>query len=511
MQWRRIVALFLSSVSVLGCSISPSAEQSLPTATLKPVHTVAPTMALTATPIPTWTSLPEPTPSVCPPSDRFQGDITLPDLSALRWEKLAVGGQRVRHLTGLDYPIFPLALSPDGRWLLVAFEIGRSTGRAAMAVIDTQAESHWWINYRANFFTPYFVDYPYLYSGLYPFRWLPDGRLLWVDETCRVFVWDGQTRRELGAPERMGNVQYASDDIAFALSVKDGGLWRVDLSSEIWEKVTTSRPPKYGALGVPLIAQDGSYGLVFQHDETSAQMWRVPAEMSTAAKPLPDIRGWVEPPGQGGPSGPPSTHLAGTSYWLLNVGLTIVVNERDGSMLTARDLHLPESYYIASYYASPDGRWLSVSLSTNRQQAWETVGAYIAPSTDLTAGRIVKGVSVAGWHTDAPAVILRDNTTGALSVARLPLVDATPGVSLDNATSPVVTVPNMVFAVDTALPTRLLQFGLDGNVLSTLDLSAQYDSIDFGAGAMGRVFLSATRGKSDDAGKHALVEWAVGP
>ncbi|HET7091002.1 MAG TPA: hypothetical protein VFL17_20410 [Anaerolineae bacterium] len=412
-------------------------------------------------------------------------------------------------MAGLDYPVFPLDLSPDGRWLMVAFEIEYSTGRAAMAVIDTQGESHWWMNTQANFFSPYFVTYPYLYPSLYP-RWLPDGRLLWVNQVCKVFVWDGQNRRELSAPEPVHPVYwvvYASKGIAFA-NTWDGGLWRVDLASERWEEVTTHRPPRLGRLGNAILAFNGSYALAFQTDQSAAQMWRIPAEMGSFAEPLPDIQDWVDVPGHGGPSGPPSTHLADTPYWLLNVGIALVVNERDGSIITAKDLHLPEGYYIIDYYASPDGRWLAVTITDDRQQPWEQPDMYIAPSTDLTAGRIVEGVSVAGWHIDAPAVILRDQATGALSVARLPLADATPRAPLDNAMSPLVTLPNMVFAVDAASPARLLQFDLDGNLLSTLDLSSQYDLIRTGTGTAGRVFLGVTRSQD---GSHALVEWAVGP
>ncbi len=417
----------------------------------------------------------------------------------------------MRHLAGLDYPVFPLDLSPDGRWLMVAFVIGEITGRAATVAIDTQGDAHWWMNTRAHFFPYYFVAYPYLYSSLYP-RWLPDGRLLWVNQVCKVFVWDGQNRRELSAPVPVYPVywvEYASKGIAFA-HAWGGGLWRVDLAFERWEEVTTHRPPRLGTLGNAILAYDGSYALAFQADQTAAQMWRIPAEMGTLAEPLPDIQGWVDVPGHGGPSGPPSTHLAGTSYWLLNVGIAIVVNERDGNVITAEDLHLPEGYYILDYYASPDGRWLAVTITDNREQSWEQPDVYLTPATDLTAGRIVEGVSVAGWHTDTPAVIFRNHVTGALSVTRLPLIDATPGAPLDNAMSPLATLPNMVFAVDAASPARLLQFDLDGNLLSTLDLSAQYDLIRIGTGAADRVFLGVMRSQ-DDTGTHALVEWTIEP
>jgi hypothetical protein len=312
----------------------------------------------------------------------------------------------------------------------------------------------------------------------------------------------------------MWEVQYASSEIAFARD-QAGDLWRVDLRSGLWEKVRTPRPPKVGTLGgYYILARDGSYALAFQ----DGQMWRIPTRMGTLAEPLPDVE--VEIVGRGGPSGPPSTQLADGPYWLLGlprsgeVGVGsegFVVNERESSILTPRDLHLPEGYYIVGYYASPDGRWLAVTITDDRQQPWEQPDVYLAPSTDLTAGRVVEGISVTDWHTDAPAVVFKDNATGVLSVARLPLTDTTTMAALKGARPPLTTLPDMIFAVDASFPARLLQFDLDGRSLDTLDLSAQYESILTVRGALGRVFLGVQGRQPDNACTYALVEWAVEP
>ncbi len=430
----------------------------------------------------------------------------------MHWEDLTVEGHRLRQFAGLDYPVFPFGLSPSGRWLEVAFEIEKSTGDAAMAVIDNQGEAHWWINTEAFFFTPYFAEYPYLYPS--SFRpWLPAGRRLWVDEVGKVYIGDGQNRQNLGAPELMWDVLYATNGIAFARG--GGDLWRVRLESGTWEKVTTPRPPETGSLGGSgLMSHDGSYLLAFQ----GPQMWRIPAQMGAVAEPLPDVE--VEIVGRGGPSGPPSTQLADSHYWLLGlprageVGVGsegFVVNERTGSLLTAEDLHLSEAYFIREYYASPDGRWLAVIINDDRLQPWLNTDLYIAPSTDLTAGEIAEGVSVARWHTESPAVILRDHMTGALSVARLPLADATAGATLNGAMPPLVTLPQAVFALDASSPARLLQFDLDGSLLNTLDLSAQYEAIITGIGVENRVYLGAANYPAEDSRTctYALVEWEV--
>jgi len=437
--------------------------------------------------------------------------MVLPDLSTLRWESLMVDGQRVRQLTGLDYPIIPVDPSPDGRWLVVALELVKGTGRAAMAVIDTQGDAHWWMNTDTFFFADYFVDYPYLRT-----HWLPDGRLLWVNEARKAFVGDRQNRRDLGALEPIEYIEYLSDGIAFAQD-EDGDLWRVELASARWEQVTTPRPREEGQLGhYFVIAEDRSYALSF----TRQKLWRVSARMGTPPELLAAIH--VETIGAGGPLGPPSVQLANSSYWLLSLPIMgeggvgsggLVVNEHDGSLLTARDLRLPEGYHGTGFYASPDGRWLAVSLTGNIQQPWEQTGVYITPSTDLAAGRVMKGVSVAGWHTAPPAVILRDLATGALSVAHLPFTDATISTALAGTMRPLITLPDAIIAVHARSPAHVLQFDLDGHLRRTLDLSARYDWIRAGMGATDRVFLSAIDSQSETGGKctYALVEWAVGP
>jgi len=437
------------------------------------------------------------------------------DLSTLQWETLTMGEHRIRQLAGLNYPIIPLSASPDGKSLVVVVQTGNPTGsteiaswdqaRALLAMIDLQDNAHWSLQTNATAFPPNYLP---------RVNWLPDGSLLWVDEAHKAFLGSEQNRRELNAPVPISQIEYASNNIAFA-QAEDVELWRVDLVSELWEKVTTPKPPKAGALGgYFILARDGSYALAFQ----DGQMWRIPAKMGAIAEPLPDVK--VEIVGRGGPSGPSPTQLANGSYWLIGLPRAgeagigsegFVVDEYRGSIVTAKDLQLPEGYYISGYYASSDGRWLAVTISDDPMQPWEQTDVYLTPSTDFTAGRIVKGVSVVGWHDEAPAVIFRDNKTGAFSVARLPLADTTVKARLNNAAPPLAMLPETIFAVDRASPARVLQFDLDGRLLNTFDLSTQYESILSMRGIEDRLFLGVKGRQADNACTYALVEWRIEP
>lgn len=508
------VSIILSMLTACG-SLTPEVHQpytakaTLQPATVppEPTHTATQIVASINTPtslIPTPLPTSELTPTICAQPRSDSNNIILPDLSTLRWESLRVDGQRVRQLTGLDYSIIPFDPSPNGRWLIIALELVPSTGRAATAVIDTRGDTHWWMNTITYFFADYFVDYPHYLST----HWLPDGRLLWVNESHKVLLGGQQDRHDLGAPEPIDWVEYMSDGIAFAQD-EDGDLWRVELATARWEQVTAPRPREEGPLGhFFIIAQDRSYALSLTANH---RLWRIPIRMGASPEALATVG--FNALGRGGPSGPPSVQLANSPYWLMGEW-SVIVNERDGSFLTPRDIRLPEGYHGgAGLNASPDGRWLAIPLTSDPLQPWEHTGVYIAPATNLAAGRVIKGVSVVGWHITGPAVVLRNLVTGALSVARLPLTGGTTGAALADAAPPLIMLPTAIVAMDARSSARVLQFDLDGHLLKTLDLAARYKGIRAGIGATDRVFLSAVDAHSKKNGMctYALIEWTVGP
>ncbi len=242
------------------------------------------------------------------------------------------------------------------------------------------------------------------------------------------------------------------------------------------------------------------------------------------AEPLPDVN--VKVIGRGGTTAA-TAELANSPYWLIGLPIEdnggaegFVVDLRNGHVLNSTDVGLPEKYGLIDYSISPGGRWLAITLWQKETRYTgpndPNLELYLAPSQNLKAGRVLKGVSVVAWHTDPPAVILRDNAMGMLQVMRLPLSSTSSAVVLPGVKPPVATLPNAVFAVATDSPTRLLQFDLDGHLIGTLDLSAYAEGIHTVMGRGNRVFLDVTGSRlqglsnSQRVCTYALVEWTIG-
>lgn len=481
--------------------IATTTISQVPAITLPPKATAKPTVqAIT----PTETTIPRTMPaSAACPLPGSGGE--LPDLSTLHWETLTIEQHTIQQLTGLDYPVIPLDLSPDGRWLVVAFNTS-TTEENATAVIDTQGDEHWWLNSNTFIFVDHFAQYhPY-----YPTRWLPDGQLLWIDDAGQVFIGNEQTKHNLNAPEPMLYAQLAANNIAFG-ETQNGDLWRVNLSSKEWEKVIAT------TFGSFILSHNGTYGLLLQADQ--GQMWKVSAEMGKIAQNLPLQK--IELVGQGGPL-PPSLQLADTPYWLISQPIVLegeltdgiwaggfVVDEHDGSLVTAIDLRLPTTYRLINYSASADGRWLAVFLqdrNTGRQ------AVYLAPTVDLTAGRIIEleNITIAGWQINPPAVIWASEKTGVLFLTRLPLTPGKPDTPLIDADQLLTTLPGAIFTTATN-PAHILQFDPDGKLQSNINLSPYYDFISLGWGTNDRMFLSAGNYESNQDCTYSLVEWEIAP
>lgn len=487
------------------------AARALPTP--RPIQPASPPLSLAATlslptPVPphtlTETTIPHTIPaSAACPLPGSGGE--LPDLSTLHWETLTIEQHTIRQLTGLDYPVIPLDLSPDGRWLVVAFNTS-TTEESATAVIDTQGDEHWWLDSNTFIFADHFAQY----HSYYPTKWLPDGQLLWIGDTGQVFIGNEQTKHNLNAPEPMLYVRLAANNIAFG-ETQNGDLWRVNLSSKEWEKVIAA------TFGSFILSQDGTYGLLLQADQ--GQMWKVPAEMGKIAQNLPLQK--IELVGRGGPL-PPSLQLADTPYWLISQPIVLegeltdgiwaggfVVNEHDGSLITAVDLRLPTTYRLINYSAPAGGQWLAVFVqdrNTDRQ------AVYLTPTVDLTAGRIIEleNISIAGWQINPPAVIWASEKTGVLFLTRLPLTLGKPNIPLNGADQLLTTLPGAIFTTATN-PAHILQFDPDGKLQSNINLSTYYDFISLGWGTNDRMFLSAANYKSNQDCIYALVEWEIAP
>jgi len=429
----------------------------------------------------------------------------LPDLSAFRWKTLKGDSRFVRELTGTDYPVASIDISPDGRWLAIEWAVGYKfqSVLTIAAIIDTQGDQHRWIT------TEHFG-----YEGL---NWLPDGRLLWVDEEGAVLLGNGQSTRTLHSPEPMSSIRYLTDDIAFANSTDNLALWRVQPASDQWEKIEgISGSTDFG------VARDGSYILAFRPPD----VWRIPTRLATPPTLLPNLQ--VDILGRDSGSLWPTQlpwpiQLANSPYWfnaltVQNENKTaevegFIVNPDNGKVLTPTDLQLSEKYQVTGYEPSSDGKWLVVWLKDSLSQ--NQMSIYVTPSDQLTAGKIIDNVRVAGWHDSPPILVINNEENNTLSLAHLPLTDDTEIVPLDHAGKFLADLSDSLLATDSTEAARILQFDFDGNLLSTVDLSKEYDLFTVVAGAQNRVYLGASKGQVNTDGtcstKHTLIELEMKP
>lgn len=315
----------------------------------------------------------------------------------------------------------------------------------------------------------------------------------------------------------MRDVKYAANNVAFTQD-EEGNLWRVDVDTGQWEELISAGDNVSGYYG---IARDGFYAFVLQDQE----MWRIPAEMGTAVEQLPNVKMTLDVLGSGRTI-PPLRQLGNTSFWLISLPFVlkgnvlsedsifggIIVNTQDGTVLAAEEIGLSPEHYLTNLHLSSDGEWLSISLTDGESR--QIAGLYLTPADDLASGQLINssGLSVVGWHTNPPAVIFRDEAAGTLSVATFPLADESTGVPLEGAGEWPRIMPGSIITTAADNPARILQFDLEGNLVNTLDLSAQYESVQVAQGAAERVYLATVgrQSQENNACTYGLIEWTPG-
>lgn len=464
-----------------------------------------PTQTLTPspTPAPTWTAVRDTTRETC--GIRSWSEDNLPNLDALRWESLPIQDSHVRYLSSFEYRPVPLNAGPDGNEIAVMLK--SRTGEAGLTMINADGDAHWWWDRDT-----YYAEN----TGF--FHWLPDGRLLRVQNgDIRIGTHDNW--QTIQAPAPMSYVRYTSTGIAFARARESETWWRLNIASETWEQVPNALPSFRIS-----IAQDGSR--VASYDQID-RLWHAPVALGASAQTVT-----VEPFEElgSGRTPLPSTHLANSPYWWIDesilrtpvillggrYGVTrgnMIVHEDTGAVIRLDYLPVPAHYNHDAVYTVPsDGEWLAVDLwdisepAPNRRI--EAYGLYVAPSHDVTAGTVITGVQSTGWVTEPDAIVVQRRPTNTLAVVQLPATGETATVPLEGAGELLTTSPDGIVALEAGTSTRLLLFTVDGQVTATLDLSDHYDFVERAFAVGNRVYLTAGITGPNDC-TYGLVEWTL--
>lgn len=400
---RRFMILMLLAWTLAACNmparqtaaITPAPPTREPSPTDEaPSSTVQPTFA--PTPTPTWAA---PTPSGCvPPSD----PMPLPQPADLRWETLPASSGTLRRLSGQMPRIHQVTPSPDSRWWAaeLAQEGAGELSHAmyvGLLIVDSAGDGHWLA-------TPHTLDS----LSYHTFDWLPDNRLLWIDqEDLFIAQGDGSGRTNLNAPEAVYEVWAGANNVAVVSG--ETAVWRLEVASGVWEQVggmegvVKSGSPITDSSSNFALSADRTYGLLVVHGD----LWTIPAAMGQPAQKLAHM----DHPGRGGRASPP-IHLANSPYWYpgtvmnppgnLSQDIPALLDARNGTLVPVEELVPPPPSGTARSLAlaPPDALWLAVAFSAgDRFDAANVTAVYLAPSNDLMAGRFV---GLGGFLTAQP-------------------------------------------------------------------------------------------------------------
>ncbi len=506
---RPLIALLVAAVLIEGCGM----DQAHPTATPAPPRPDTALPISTATLSPT-VAIPSPTPIPCfeEPFKGVPDTYDIPDLKAMRWETPQLSpdeaANSVRQIAHLPYPIFGIDPSPDGRWLLVRWAVGYryQLTLTLAAILDTQGNHHRWIT------TQHYGRFGF-------FDWLPDSRLLWLDENGAVFIGGVDSARDLHAPEPINTINYLNEGIALASGkyredCSCAYLWRVNVNSGQWEQVTRPAVLEPQSLGwFAGLSRDGSYALLYGYSSVA----KLPIRMGAPVERKPDVF-IQQPPGTDAEVQLQvvNVQLADSPYWLFRTwfsGGFALVNIDDGSRFDPVSVRLPSAEQY-SYDASPDGRWVAIWLPGQSRISW----VYIAPSSDLGAGVILEtltGMSGFGWIPGADEVLITQQEANSLSLVHLPLVANTVSIPLPGAGSLIGITPDAIFTTNPFGVSQVLVFAPNGSRLGPLTIDTHGYSIKFDqlTGTHGRAYLGATLFQAQPGGEcvydHMLIAWGV--
>jgi len=304
----------------------------------------------------------------------------LPNPTILNWEEIPVAHGQLRQLDNLSAPVWKVAPSYDSQWILVEFvhqDYGMGDGETGLYVLEIDGNRHWLASESGD-------------TSLYRYRWLTDGRLLWVDRG-RLFIADGDGggRRDLTGPEEVYEIWIAENDIALVNG--KSGIWRLNYTSGIWDRIEGAPCP--GNLNVSL---DGSYAMAVTLDREKLQYWHLPFSNTEAARLLVEGQFYG---GHGGRVRPPLP-IPNSSLWFTGEGIYFedkgfgdvgIIDVYHETIVPWHELLDVPEVSIKNYETSPDKRWMSLG------------GEYITSGDVLNEGLFVNDL-ILGWDHDSTGI-----------------------------------------------------------------------------------------------------------
>ncbi len=423
----------------------------------------------------------------------------LPNLASLNWQMGSGISGRWLVLNGLVSPVLEAQPAPGGRWWAVQVlrqSNGPEPSQTALYVLDSAGREHWQASLTGQ--TQYQID-----------TWLPDNRLLWVDENrLWISAANGAEKKDLQAPEPVAEVWLGAGNLAL-VSGKTG-LWRLDPNTNSWSQVQELDDLVQPGVSFPFsssqanlaVASEGSFaGLVVavSAERSNAELWKIPL---SASEPAQKITGFSYL-GHGGRM-PAPTALAGTPYWFPGqmVGSVdnldqihyMLLDETGGKSVVLKDL-LPAGQSLLNAWVSPDGQWLGLAGADQKSNPAEVKwnisflpAATLEPVFDLTADSILawRAFPAASW------VVSQDQNAQKISQ-----VDLSGGTEKLLDTFPTNTIPRVLIGANETLlyaEDKLEVFNLSGNVLGSFSSPVSLiETFTSELGPTGQVLLSGVQ------------------
>ena len=404
---KKTFCLFVIFVFLASCAPIFVPQSGAPTETLDAPKFQTPTLhvtgTFTATFTPTsfppgFTPSPIPVPTLleqrCSQAPAEQNEFSLPNPSDLKWETV----NDLQSLTGLAGPIQSAYPSPDGRWWIIEMVSRRNysqfdySSQTALYVLDSKEDKHWIASTDDK-------DY------LHRFDWFADGKLLWVDQGSLYMAnADGQKKQTISVPEPVLEVWLDKITGNHAFVSGQSALWRVDLANGTWDQVNGLESLGQGDTS-PVsriqanlrVSQDGTFGaLLADH-----QVWKVPMAPGEPARKIGEVEYLDEDWRVDAP-----IPLADSPYWYPGrdayapeafdspQAYLVLIDERDGSLLSLADLVPPDFGYTTGMQISPDEKWIAV-LNVTSDHSPHSI--YLASSNHLDNGKIIPVNSIRDW------------------------------------------------------------------------------------------------------------------